>query len=48
MNAVPQSIRDGAYALGATRLEVALKIVIPGSFSGIVSSLVLGLSRCDR
>lgn len=45
MNAVPQSVRDGAYALGATRLEVALKIVIPGSFSGIVSSLVLGLSR---
>lgn len=45
MNAVPQSMRDGALALGATRLEVALKIVIPGSFSGIVSSLVLGLSR---
>ncbi|WP_084676118.1 phosphate ABC transporter permease subunit PstC [Carnobacterium funditum] len=45
MNAVPQSMREGALALGATRLEVALKIVIPGSLSGIVSSLVLGLSR---
>lgn len=45
MNAVPQSMRDGALALGATRLEVALKIVIPGSLSGIISSLVLGLSR---
>ncbi|MCC5896006.1 MAG: phosphate ABC transporter permease subunit PstC [Alkalibacterium sp.] len=45
MNAVPQAMRDGALALGATRLEVALKIVIPGSFSGIVSSLVLALSR---
>ncbi|WP_211221969.1 phosphate ABC transporter permease subunit PstC [Lacticigenium naphthae] len=45
MNAVPQSMRDAAFALGATRLEVALKVVIPGSFSGIVSSLVLGLSR---
>lgn len=45
MNAVPQSMREGALALGATRLEVALKIVIPGSLSGIISSLVLGLSR---
>lgn len=45
MNAVPQAMRDGAFALGATRLEVALKIVIPGSLSGIISSLVLALSR---
>ncbi len=45
MSAVPRSLRDGAYALGATRLEVALKIVVPAAFSGIVASAVLAFSR---
>ncbi|GAB7388608.1 phosphate ABC transporter permease subunit PstC [Bacillaceae bacterium] len=45
MLAVPRSIRDGAYALGATRLEVALKVVVPAAFSGIISSFVLAVSR---
>lgn len=45
MLAVPRSLRDGAYALGATRLEVALKIVVPAAFSGIVASFVLAFSR---
>src|SRR5690606_32194341 len=45
MSAVPRSLRDGAYALGATRFEVALKIVVPAAFSGIVSSAVLAFSR---
>lgn len=45
MMAVPKSLRDGAYALGATRLEVALKIIVPAAFSGIVSSFVLAFSR---
>nr|WP_028546219.1 phosphate ABC transporter permease subunit PstC [Paenibacillus taiwanensis] len=45
MSAVPKSLRHGAYALGATRFEVALKIVVPAAFSGIVSSAVLAFSR---
>ncbi|WP_373229429.1 phosphate ABC transporter permease subunit PstC [Cohnella sp.] len=45
MSAVPRSLRDGAYALGATRFEVALKIVVPAAFSGIVASSVLAFSR---
>lgn len=45
MTAVPSSLRMGAYALGSTRLEVSLKIVVPAALSGIVSSFVLGLSR---
>ncbi|SYX85336.1 phosphate ABC transporter permease subunit PstC [Paenibacillus alvei] len=45
MSAVPRSLRNGAYALGATRFEVALKIVVPAAFSGIVSSAVLAFSR---
>lgn len=45
MVAVPRALRNGAYALGSTKLEVALKIVVPAAFSGIVASFVLGLSR---
>ncbi|MDQ8738264.1 phosphate ABC transporter permease subunit PstC [Paenibacillus sp. LHD-38] len=45
MSSVPRSLRDGAYALGATRFEVALKIVVPAAFSGIVASAVLAFSR---
>ncbi len=45
MVAVPISLRNGAYALGATRFEVAVKIVVPAALSGIVASFVLGLSR---
>lgn len=45
MVAVPAALRNGAYALGSTKLEVALKIVVPAALSGIVSSFVLALSR---
>jgi phosphate transport system permease protein len=45
MAAVPQDLRDGAFALGATRREVATKIVVPAAFSGITASFVLGISR---
>ncbi|UJF15501.1 phosphate ABC transporter permease subunit PstC [Jeotgalibaca sp. MA1X17-3] len=45
MGAVPQEIRDGALALGATRLEVTLKVVFPAALSGIISSILLGVSR---
>lgn len=45
MSAVPKKIRDGALGLGATRLEVALKVVAPAALSGIIASIVLGMSR---
>ncbi len=45
MTAVPQSLRDGAYALGATKLHVSTRIVVPAAISGIVASFVLGISR---
>lgn len=45
MSAVPNSARNGAYALGSTKLEVATKIVLPGAMSGIIASFVLGISR---
>jgi phosphate transport system permease protein len=45
MAAVPRSLREGAYALGATRFEVALKVVVPAALSGIIASFVLAISR---
>ncbi|GAB6100584.1 phosphate ABC transporter permease subunit PstC [Halanaerocella petrolearia] len=45
MRAIPDSVRNGAYALGATRFEVATQIVVPGALSGIVSSFILAISR---
>jgi len=45
MLAVPQSFREGAYALGAHRHEVVLGIVVPSAFSGIVASFILAISR---
>ncbi|MGE7764511.1 phosphate ABC transporter permease subunit PstC [Peribacillus sp. NPDC096540] len=42
---VPKSIREGAYALGATKLETTIKVVLPAAMSGIVASIVLALSR---
>ncbi|QKG83961.1 phosphate ABC transporter permease subunit PstC [Kroppenstedtia pulmonis] len=45
MSSVPRSMRDAAYALGATRLEVVTQVVVPAALSGIVASFVLGLSR---
>ncbi|MGG3802913.1 phosphate ABC transporter permease subunit PstC [Metabacillus fastidiosus] len=45
MSSVPSSMRQGALALGATKLEVSLKVVLPAAISGIVASFVLGISR---
>jgi phosphate transport system permease protein len=45
MSAVPRDLRDGAYALGATRLHVSTRIVVPAAFSGITASFVLAISR---
>jgi phosphate transport system permease protein len=45
MRAVPMSLREGAYALGANRIITALKVVYPAALSGIVSSYILAISR---
>ena len=45
MSSVPSSMREGALALGSTRLEVTKKVVIPAALSGIIASFVLGISR---
>lgn len=45
LSAVPRSIREGALALGATRLEVTWNVVVPAALSGIMASFVLGISR---
>lgn len=45
MRAVPRSLREGGYALGATKLEVATRIVFPAAFSGIIASAILAMSR---
>ncbi len=45
LSAVPQSMRDGALALGATRTKVARKVVLPAALSGVIASFVLALSR---
>ena len=43
--AVPRSLRDGAYALGATKRETITSVILPAALSGIVSSLILAVSR---
>jgi phosphate transport system permease protein len=45
MSAVPQELRDGAYGLGASRLQVSTRIVVPAAVSGIIASFVLAFSR---
>jgi phosphate transport system permease protein len=45
LNAVPRSLREAAYAVGATRLETALRIVVPAAISGVVAAFILGMSR---
>ena len=45
MRAVPRSLREGAYALGATKLEVSTRVVVPAAFSGIVAAFILAVSR---
>jgi phosphate transport system permease protein len=45
MKAVPVHIREGSYAMGATRLQTALRVLMPAAFSGIASAYVLGFSR---
>ena len=45
MSAVPNGLREGAFALGATRAKVATKVVFPAALSGIVASIILAISR---
>lgn len=45
MSAVPRSLREGAYALGSTKYEVATRVVAPAALSGILAALVLAISR---
>jgi phosphate transport system permease protein len=45
MRAVPSSLREGAYALGFTKLQTATRVVIPAAFSGVAAAFILGMSR---
>jgi len=45
MNAVPMSLREGSYAMGATRFQTAIRVVTPAAFSGIAAAYILGISR---
>lgn len=45
MRAVPMSMREGSYAMGATRFQTALRVVAPAAISGIVAAYILGISR---
>jgi phosphate transport system permease protein len=45
INSVPQSLRDGAYALGATKSETIKNVILPAALPGIVSAFMLAISR---
>lgn len=45
MKAVPMHIREGSYAMGATKMQTAFKVVIPAAFSGIAAAFIIGISR---
>lgn len=45
MSAVPNSLRQGAYALGSSKMQVSVRVVLPAALSGIVAAIVLGISR---
>ena len=45
MRAVPMSLREGSYAMGGTRLQTAMRVVVPAATSGIASAYILGISR---
>lgn len=45
MRAVPMSLREGSYAMGATRYQTAIRVVTPAAFSGIAAAYILGISR---
>lgn len=45
LKAVPMQIREGSYALGATKFQTAVKVLIPSAFSGIAAAFIIGISR---
>jgi phosphate transport system permease protein len=45
LSAVPRSLREGAYAMGATKLETSIQIVVPAALSGIGAAVIIGVSR---
>ncbi len=45
LSAVPRSLREGAYGLGATKLEVAVRVVVPAALSGIAAAFIVAISR---
>ena len=45
MRAVPNYMREGSYAMGATRFQTATRVVVPGALSGIAAAYILGISR---
>ncbi len=45
LSAVPRSLREASYALGATRLETAVRVVVPAALSGIIAAFIIGMSR---
>ncbi|QSI79227.1 MULTISPECIES: phosphate ABC transporter permease subunit PstC [Niveibacterium] len=45
MRAVPMSLREGAYAMGSTRFQTAVRVVLPAAISGVLSAYILGISR---
>ncbi len=45
LNAVPRTLREAAYGLGATKMETSLKVVLPAAFSGLAAAFIVGLSR---
>ena len=45
LSAVPRSLREAAYGLGGTKLDVALKVVVPSAISGIAAAFIIGISR---
>ncbi len=45
LSAVPRSLREAAYGMGATKLEAALQVVVPAALSGIAAAVIIGISR---
>jgi phosphate transport system permease protein len=45
MRGVPNGLREGSYAVGATRMQTSLKVVVPAAFSGITAAVILAVSR---
>ena len=45
LSSVPRALREGAYALGATKLETAVRVIVPAAFSGIAAAFIVAISR---